>query len=158
MAKNKLTPKQQIFCLEYLKDMNGARAAIAAKYSKNTARQTAYEILTKPYVQEYLTRQLDKVTEKLELDAEEVIGKVMVCRDRCLQDLTPKVEKDPDGNWIETGEFLFDSRGVLKASELLMRHLGLLNDKLKLSGGLNQMSDEELEAKIAEQERKRGAS
>ena len=133
----KLTPKQQIFCLEYLKDMNATRAAIAAGYPKNSARSIGSENLSKPDIQAYLTKQLNKLTERLELDADKIVMDVVAVKQRCMQELKPKTEKDPDGNWIETGEFVFDAKSALKASELLMRHLGLLNDKLKVSGTLS---------------------
>ncbi len=43
-----LRPKQRAFVVEYLKDRNGAQAAIRAGYSERTARQQASELLTKP--------------------------------------------------------------------------------------------------------------
>ena len=132
-----LTNKQKIFCLEYLKDMNGTRSAIAAGYSKKVAAQQASENLTKPDIQAYLTKQLDKLTNKLELSVEKIVGDVVTIKERCMQEITPKTEKDPDGNWIENGEYTFDAKAALKASELLMRHLGLLNDKLKVSGTIS---------------------
>ena len=52
----KPTPKQALFVQEYLKDQNGARAAIAAGYSERTARQTASENLTKPNIQVLIGR------------------------------------------------------------------------------------------------------
>ena len=41
-----LNPKQQSFVEEYLKDLNGAQAAIRAGYSPNRAEQTASRLLT----------------------------------------------------------------------------------------------------------------
>jgi phage terminase small subunit len=43
-----VTPKQQAFVTEYLRDKNGTQAAIRAGYSKKTARAIASELLTKP--------------------------------------------------------------------------------------------------------------
>lgn len=51
-----LTPKQIRFCEEYVIDWNGTRAAIAAGYSENTAKQIAAENLTKPYLVEYIDK------------------------------------------------------------------------------------------------------
>lgn len=50
----KLTAKQQRFCEEYVIDFNGTRAAIAAGYSKKTAKQIATENLSKLYIREYI--------------------------------------------------------------------------------------------------------
>lgn len=49
-----LTDKQRRFCEEYVIDWNGSRAAIAAGYSENTAKEIASENLTKPNIQEYI--------------------------------------------------------------------------------------------------------
>lgn len=46
-----LTPKQQRFVDEYLVDLNATQAAIRAGYSPGTAKQIAYENLSKPYLQ-----------------------------------------------------------------------------------------------------------
>jgi phage terminase small subunit len=50
----KLTPKQKIFCHEYIIDWNKARAARAAGYSERTAKQIGNENFTKPYLQQYV--------------------------------------------------------------------------------------------------------
>lgn len=45
-----LTRKQQRFVDEYLVDLNGAQAAIRAGYSADSAKEIAYENLTKPHI------------------------------------------------------------------------------------------------------------
>lgn len=45
-----LTPKRRKFVEEYLKDFNGTQAAIRAGYAENSARQTAYRLLTNDYI------------------------------------------------------------------------------------------------------------
>jgi phage terminase small subunit len=52
--KEELTGKQKRFCEEYIFDYNGARAAKEAGYSEDTAKEIAYENLTKPHVQAYI--------------------------------------------------------------------------------------------------------
>lgn len=46
----KLTPKQERFCVEYVKDLNATQAAIRAGYSEKTAKAIGSENLTKPDV------------------------------------------------------------------------------------------------------------
>lgn len=46
-----LTDKQEMFCREYLIDLNATQAAIRAGYSTKTANRTASENLSKPDVQ-----------------------------------------------------------------------------------------------------------
>lgn len=50
----KLTPKEKKFCHEYIIDWNGARAARVAGYESERDRQTAYDIVTKGYIQQYI--------------------------------------------------------------------------------------------------------
>lgn len=59
-----LTEKQKIFCRQYIYDWNGARAARAAGYSEETAKEIASENLTKPNIQAYIT-EIQKDLEKI---------------------------------------------------------------------------------------------
>lgn len=58
-----LTPKQRVFCEEYVIDYNGTRAAIKAGYSENAARSIASENLTKPNIKDYIQYLKDNVQE-----------------------------------------------------------------------------------------------
>ncbi len=51
---SKLTDKQERFCEEYVIDWNATRAAIAAGYSENTAKEIGCENLTKPNIKEHI--------------------------------------------------------------------------------------------------------
>lgn len=46
-----LTDKQEMFCREYLVDLNATQAAIRAGYSDKTARSVGNENLTKPDIE-----------------------------------------------------------------------------------------------------------
>lgn len=48
--KNKLTPKQEKFCKEYVLTNNGTKAALNAGYSRDTAYSIACENLKKPEI------------------------------------------------------------------------------------------------------------
>lgn len=45
-TRRKLTPRQQLFCREYLIDLNGTKAAIRAGYAKRTAQPASARLLT----------------------------------------------------------------------------------------------------------------
>lgn len=62
--ENKLTPKQKIFCEEYVLDWNATRAAKVAGYSEKTAQVIGHENLTKPIIKEYIDN-IQKDIEKL---------------------------------------------------------------------------------------------
>jgi phage terminase small subunit len=61
----KLTPQQERFCHEYLKDRNGTQAAIRAKYSRKTAQAQSSRLLTnvmlRARVNQLVKEQLDRI-------------------------------------------------------------------------------------------------
>ena len=61
------------FCREYIKDLNGTRAAIAAGYAKKSAKVTASQLLTNPNVQALLAKLTKKHADKLDLSTEKVL-------------------------------------------------------------------------------------
>ena len=71
-----LTAKQKRFCEEYLIDCNGTQAAIRAGFSKKTARSIANEYLTKPDIKKYVSELQQKLREKTEITAVNVIAEL----------------------------------------------------------------------------------
>lgn len=65
-----LTPKQRVFCLEYLVDLNGKQAAIRAGYSAHSAEVTASKLLRVPKVDAFIRQNLSKRESKLQLTVE----------------------------------------------------------------------------------------
>ncbi len=68
--------RHEIFALEYVKDLNGTRAAIAAGYAKKSAHVTASELLSKPKVQRMVANLTKKHADKLDLSAEKVLSEL----------------------------------------------------------------------------------
>lgn len=73
MATNKLTEKQRIFVDEYLIDLNATQAAIKAGYSKNAAKEIAYENLTKPHIQKAIDKRKKNLSIKNKITVEKII-------------------------------------------------------------------------------------
>ena len=71
----KLTSKQEMFCLEYLIDLNATQAAIRAGYSAKTAQQTGSENLAKPVIAERIRTLFGDRAAKVEVNAEWVLIK-----------------------------------------------------------------------------------
>ena len=71
--KNKLTPKQQKFCDEYLIDCNATQAAIRAGYSAKTAKEIGCENLSKPNIRAYIDERMEKHQSELIASQEEVL-------------------------------------------------------------------------------------
>ena len=60
LAEGRLTPKQELFCEEFLKHMNIRAAYIAAGYSASTAHVNAYRLYNKPHIQARIKELFDK--------------------------------------------------------------------------------------------------
>ena len=65
--------RRERFIEEYLTDRNGTQAAIRAGYSAKTARQIAYELLTKPDVSYEIAQRSFAVSRRLQIDLETVL-------------------------------------------------------------------------------------
>lgn len=76
MTKAKLTHKQELFCREYLIDLNGTQAAIRAGYSEKTAKDIACQNLAKPNIQEFLQKARDERNESVKTDSEYVLRRL----------------------------------------------------------------------------------
>jgi len=109
-----LTPKQKMFCKEYLIDLNATQACIRAGYSQKTARSVGCENLTKPYIQAEIQR-LKREREK----------RIQLTADKVLEDIE-RVRKKAEGSEQYTVS--------LKASELQGKHLAMFTEKHKVDG------------------------
>ncbi len=154
MAINKdtgLTDKQEKFCQEYLIDLNGTQAAIRAGYSQKTANEIAAENLTKPSIINRLNELRKPLEEKTAVSQEWVRKRFKEISDRCMT-AEPVMIYDGE-NWVESGEYKFDSSGANKATEMLGKHLGFFEKDNKqkdaakpivinLGSGIKPPSDE----------------
>jgi phage terminase small subunit len=74
MAEKKMTPKELAFCDLYIANRgNGAKAARDAGYPAKYARQTAYELLTKPYIKKEIDFLMDQQSNKLKISRQRTI-------------------------------------------------------------------------------------
>ena len=78
MSKGKLEPKQERFCQEYLKDLNGTKAAARAGYG-NTEESTAVQsarLLKNAKVAERIQELMDKRAARVEIKTDEVLREI----------------------------------------------------------------------------------
>lgn len=73
---NGLTPKQQLFVDEYLKDRNGTQAAIRAGYSEKTANEQAARLLANVSVSEVVQKEIAASQKKAKLSREKVLDEL----------------------------------------------------------------------------------
>jgi len=131
-----LTRKRERFISEYMKDQNGAKAAIRAGFSKKTAAQIASEYLTIPKIKLEIDRRLNEIAEKADITAESIMHRLNLIANRCIQEVDPIMKTNGtykrDRN---TGKicFDFDSAGASRALELLGKTKGMFIDKHDVS-------------------------
>ena len=106
-----LTAKQQMFVKEYQVDRNATQAAIRAGYSEKTAMEQGYQLLQKTSVKEAIDKGTEKLAEKVDISAQDVLESIKRIRDKA-----EAADKNTD---------------ALKANELLGKHLKLFTDKVE---------------------------
>jgi phage terminase small subunit len=153
-----LTAKQFLFCQEYIKDLNGSRAATAAGFKEHSASAAASRMLDWPHIQEHIQMLMDKRANKMGIDADRVLKSILAIAEFDIGDLyTPEgvlkpVHQMPKEvrqilSGVKVGEIKVDGERVgemvepkipdrLKALELLGRHLKLFTDKIEHSGDI----------------------
>lgn len=149
-----LTPKQARFADEYIIDLNGTQAVIRAGYSHRGADVQAVRLLGDARIAARIAELQKKRSERTEITQDRVLQEVarlafLDIRRAFKEDgsLKPVSEMDDDTAaaiaGIEVTEIAGTDLGVIKkvrlsdkkgSLELLMRHLGMLNDKMKLQG------------------------
>ncbi|AHV96146.1 terminase small subunit [Paenibacillus sabinae] len=126
-----LTAKQELFCKEYIVDLNATQAAIRAGYSERTAGSVGHENLKKPEIADKIAELQQERGKKVGIDAQWVLDRLVELTDRCMQG---EPVTDREGN--PTGEWKFDSSGANKALENIGKHLGMFKEKVEHSGNM----------------------
>lgn len=147
MLSVELSERERRFCEEYIIDYNASRAAIAAGSPAEHGSQRGWELLQRPEVQEYLRFLKQEQSVRTKITADYVLGRIVETLERCNQEVVPY--RDRKGNHVEIenkeGEFakayVYDAKNVLKAAELLGKHLALFTDVVDNRMTFTQMPD-----------------
>lgn len=142
-----LSERERRFCEEYIIDYNASRAAVAAGSPAEHGSQRGWELLQRPEVQEYLRFLKSEQSVRTKITADYVLGRIVETLERCNQEVVPY--RDRKGNHVEIenkeGEFakayVYDAKNVLKAAELLGKHLALFTDVVDNRMTFTQMPD-----------------
>lgn len=144
----RLTKKNEVFCDEYLIDLNATQAAIRAGYSVESAGSIGSELLKKPEIRARIDRAMAERSKRTGINADRVLlelGKIAfvnaidvinmndatvlsdASRDDTAAIASVKVKVIPgeDGDGVEREIRLADK---LKALELCGKHLGMFKD------------------------------
>ncbi|WP_192034108.1 terminase small subunit [Pantoea agglomerans] len=120
-----LTDKQEMFCREYLIDLNATQAAIRAGYSEKTARASGCENLTKPDIQNRIAELKADRNEQVNVDAAYVLRRLIEIDEMDVLDiLNANGELKPIKDWpkvwrttlsgMDVTEMAGDAAGLLK--------------------------------------------
>lgn len=128
----KMTLKQQLFCDEYLIDLNATQAAIRAGYSKKYANTNASKLLQITTIKEYIEARMAEKKAKLIADQDEV-----------LKYLTSVMRGESKSSVVvveNVGDYCSEAREMqkspdekerLKAAEMLGKRYGLYTEKVE---------------------------
>ena len=133
------TIRQDIFCNEFIVDLNATEAAIRAGYSVKSAKQIGSKLLTKVDLRTRISELMDERSKRTMVDADFVVRNLVEINARCQQSVPVMIfdsvnkcllqKQDCEGNHV----WEFDSNGANRALELLGRHLAMFTDKAKVN-------------------------
>lgn len=159
----KLTPRQQIFCREYIVDLNATQAAIRAGYSKNNADVSGPRLLVNLRVAECIQQLMDQRSDRVGITADAVLAELAkmafanmedyvriegdsirpdmsrVTRDQmaAVQEFTVDIRREKgseDSAGDEIEKLRFKLADKKGNLELLGKHLRLFTDRFEHSG------------------------
>lgn len=144
MKEKKLPPKQELFCKEYIVDLNATQAALRADYSEKTAGSIGHNLLKKVEIQHRINELKQTRSQKTEITAERVLNELAKI---AFADVTEFFEHDKKDGYVTLKKNFLNSPNIgavagieptatglkvkmndkQKALEMLMRHLGQFN-------------------------------
>lgn len=117
----------------YVETANKKKAGEKAGYAD---KSNAFRAILRPDVQERIKYLQEERAEELGIDAYYVLKSLKSVAERCMQseevldrDGFPVLVEGPDGSVAP--QYKFDQSGANKSLELMMKHLGMLSEKVK---------------------------
>jgi phage terminase small subunit len=150
--RNGLTDSQRLFVARYCVHLEAKRAAEEAGYSARNAKRVGYRLLHSPKIAAAIQEHQRTLAQRAEMDEKWVLGKLRENVERCMQ-AEPVLDRDGQ----ETGQYRYDSGGAIRALELIGKHFAMWVDRVRVDE-LEQLSDEELDERIADLDRRAAAA
>lgn len=151
MPKSKLTPKQARFVDEYIIDLNATQAAIRAGYAARSADVTGARLLGNARLQAALQKAQARLARKIEVTQERIVDELRKIGFSDMSrfarwgprgvELKSSDELDADSaacvsevSETDNGSVKFKLHDKVAALNLLAKHLGMLKEKVELTG------------------------
>ncbi len=137
-----LKRRERLFCEEYMRTGKKREAAIFAGFSEKSAANAATRLLKNDECLAYIRDIQKRAREELQIDDNWAVLRAIDVYQRCMS-AVPVMEWDySDHKMKPTGEYTFDSKGALKALELIKSLLGLgEEDSSKLHEAITFIED-----------------
>ena len=122
---NSLTEDQELFCREYIKDLNGKQAAIRAGYAEASAEVQACRLLSHDKVKHFVQVLMDKRNAKLEVSSDDVLRELMKIGYADIRQIF-----NEDGTIKDPKDWPDDIAKCIASIEVLEEHEGYGKDKV----------------------------
>ena len=158
-----IRPQHKLFADEWLACQNGSKSAIAAGYSKKTARQKAVDLLKHPLIGQYIKEQSAKRSMRLKVTADRVLEEISRMAFGDKTKILEKIKANLDDGLDIFDGLSSDERACIegikptdygtevkfhskeKAIEMLAKHLKLFSDSADFNVVFQQMGNVKLE-------------
>jgi phage terminase small subunit len=122
-----LTPKKELFCREYMVDMDATKAAIRVGYAASNAAHQGCNLLKEPAVAAFIQRELAKREKKLTLSADRVLSELSI-----IAFADPIKMLGKDGGLLPLHEMPEEIRRAIAAVEVEQLYAGAGSNKAQV--------------------------
>ena len=138
--------KHERFAQEYILDYNATAAALRTGYKESNARAQGSTLLTNPNILARVRELQQEQAKRLAISADMVVLETLKTYQKCLSPTPVLQRNEKTGKWEHVGVYAFDSKGALKALEMLGRCTGAFDRKQDPGDEGNNLMDQILAA------------
>ncbi len=131
---DKLTPRKQQFCQQYLIDLNATQAAIRTGYSEKTAGSQGERLLKKVEIQTEITRLQGVRAERCEISADDALQRVFALADSNVFPILDALEHHTVDQLPKSAQKCVKSvryKRIEKEAETIVEYMVTMHDKIQ---------------------------
>ena len=134
--------KHERFAQEYILDYNATAAALRTGYKESNARQQGSSLITNPNISARVRELQQEQAKRLAISADMVLVEALKVYRSCLSPTPCLQRNEKTGKYEHVGVYAFDSKGAMRALELLGRATGLFDKKTNYSSDENNLFEQ----------------